>query len=59
MPIDSVALALANGLRFRPIKTTIADTLHWFNGEAARDWPAGISRQEEKRVLEAWANRQA
>ncbi len=46
--------ALSTGLTLRPIEETIADTLDWYRSEPVRDWPAGISRETEQQLLQAW-----
>jgi len=44
--------ARAAGLRFRPLRTTIADTLAWAtSGAAPPDAPAGLSREREQELL--------
>ena len=51
----SVERALANGLRIRPLEQTVVDTLEWVrSGEAPTDPPAGLAREKEQRVLQAW-----
>ncbi len=53
----SIARAVAAGLRFRPLAETARDTLAWWNGLPAerRSRPrAGLSREREKQVLQAW-----
>lgn len=55
--------ALAAGLTIRPIGETIDDTLHWFDRLAPEakqsvQQRAGISRDKEREVLEAWRNRE-
>lgn len=40
------------GLRFRPLRETVADTLAWIATEEPRDvWPVGISEEEERRII--------
>ncbi len=40
------------GLRFRPLRETVADTLAWIATEEARDtWPTGLSQDEEQSLL--------
>jgi len=56
-PVDR---ALAAGLSIRPLAETVAATLEWIaTGDDARSdpRPAGLAREKEQRVLEAWANR--
>ena len=53
----SNARALAADLRFRPLATTCADTLDWFNAlpsERRAQARAGLSRAREAEVLKAW-----
>ncbi|HQR29282.1 MAG TPA: NAD-dependent epimerase/dehydratase family protein [Anaeromyxobacteraceae bacterium] len=53
----SIARAVAEGLRFRPLDETARDTLAWWNGLPAerRAKPrAGLSRERERQVLAAW-----
>ncbi len=51
----SNARAVAQGLRFRPIEDTIADTLAWeATRPKERTWRAGLSPEKERAVLEAW-----
>jgi hypothetical protein len=55
----SVERALANGLRIRPLERTVVDTLEWArSGGAPKDAPAGLAREKEQRVLEAWRSNQ-
>jgi 2'-hydroxyisoflavone reductase len=50
-----VERALANGLTIRPLEDTARDTLNWAqSGQAPGDPPAGLAREKEQRVLEAW-----
>ena len=54
-PVDR---ALAAGLRPRPLEETARDTLAWLqSGEAPAAPPAGLDREKERRVLEAWRSR--
>jgi len=53
----SAAKAVAAGLGFRPLRTTAADTLAWWQDERARADPklrAGLDPGRERAVLEAW-----
>jgi 2'-hydroxyisoflavone reductase len=53
----SAAKAVAAGLGFRPLRTTAADTLAWWQAERAGDDPklrAGLDAARERAVLEAW-----
>jgi 2'-hydroxyisoflavone reductase len=48
----------AAGLRTRPLEETVRDTLEWAqSGEAPTDPPAGLDREKEQTVLDAWAIR--
>jgi 2'-hydroxyisoflavone reductase len=54
LAVDPTA-AFAAGLETRPLEETVRDTLDWVHsGEAPADPPAGLDRQKERRVLEAW-----
>jgi 2'-hydroxyisoflavone reductase len=51
------ARAIAAGLTFRPLATTVADLLAWFRAQpAARqaDVRAGMKREREAELLQAW-----
>jgi len=53
----SNARAIAAGLSFRPLATTVAETLAWFNSlpaERRAKLRAGISPEREAEVLKAW-----
>jgi 2'-hydroxyisoflavone reductase len=52
----SVDRALREGLRFRPLEQTAADTLGWHREErgAGHNWVAGIDRRRERELLAAW-----
>lgn len=53
----SNARAIAAGLTFRPLATTVADLLAWYQGlpEARQaEVRAGISRESEAQLLKAW-----
>ena len=55
-----VERALAAGLTIRPLVETVAATLEWIasgNDDPADPRPAGLARDKEQRVLEAWADR--
>ena len=52
-----VERSLAAGLTIRPLVETVAATLEWIAcGEAPTDAPAGLARDKEQAVLEAWAS---
>ena len=49
--------ALAAGLTFRPLATTVADLLAWYRGlpaERQAEVRAGITREKEAELLKAW-----
>lgn len=47
--------ALLNGLTFRKLRETIADTLTWNETRAAnREWKAGLAADREEALLKAW-----
>ncbi len=53
------AAALAAGLEPRPLAETVRDTLAWLSsGEAPAHVDAGLEREKEQRVLDAWLSRQ-
>lgn len=57
----SNARAIAAGLTFRPLATTVADLLAWFRSlpaERQAEVRAGISREKEAEVLKAWMAKQ-
>jgi 2'-hydroxyisoflavone reductase len=50
--------ALAGGLRTRPLEETARATLAWVrSGDAPADAPAGLDREKERRVLDAWLSK--
>jgi 2'-hydroxyisoflavone reductase len=50
----SIERALAQGLKFRPLAQTLADTLAWSNKRPAdHPWKAGMSAEREAQLLEA------
>ncbi|WP_028917147.1 SDR family oxidoreductase [Pseudoxanthomonas sp. J35] len=56
----SNARAVAAGLTFRPLETTIADLMDWFGklpAERQAKLRAGISREREAELLAAWHQR--
>ncbi len=56
----SNARALAAGLTFRPLATTVADLLAWFRSQPAERQAtlrAGISREREAELLANWRDR--
>lgn len=54
-PVDR---ALAAGLRIRPLEDTVRDTLDWVRaGLAPIEPPAGLDREKEQRVLDAWLSK--
>ncbi len=53
-----VERAAAAGLRTRALAETARDTLEWVrSGEAPADPPAGLDRQKEQEVLDAWLSK--
>ena len=47
--------AIKAGLTFRPLATTIGDTLVWHNTrDSAHQWRAGLAPEREAALLEAW-----
>ena len=58
----SNARAIAAGLTFRPLATTVADLLAWYRGlpaERQAEVRAGLSREKEAELLKAWRTRGA
>lgn len=56
----SNARAIAAGLTFRPLAVTVADLLDWFRGlpaERQAKLEAGIGREQERALLDAWRAR--
>jgi 2'-hydroxyisoflavone reductase len=57
----SNAKAIAAGLTFRPLATTVSDLLAWYRGlpaERQAEVRAGIPREKEAEVLAAWKAKQ-
>jgi 2'-hydroxyisoflavone reductase len=53
-----VERALAAGLRIRPLEETVRDTLEWVrSGLAPIEPPAGLDREKEQQVLDAWGSK--
>ena len=51
--------AFAAGLETRPLVETVRDTLAWVrSGEAPTDAPAGLAREKERLVLDAWLSKE-
>jgi 2'-hydroxyisoflavone reductase len=53
----SNAKAIAAGLTFRPLATTVADLLDWYRGlpaERQAETRAGLTREKEAELLKAW-----
>ncbi len=53
----SNAKAIAAGLTFRPLATTVADLLAWYRGlpaERQAETRAGLTREKEAELLKAW-----
>jgi 2'-hydroxyisoflavone reductase len=58
LSIDPAA-AFAAGLETRPLEETAHDTLEWVrSGEAPADPPAGLAREKEDGVLDAWLSKE-
>lgn len=49
-----VRRAVKSGLTFRPLLETARDTLAWERGRGEHPWRAGIPRERERELLEAW-----
>jgi 2'-hydroxyisoflavone reductase len=53
----SIQRALAQGLTFRPIETTVRDTLAWESTRpTGHTWRAGLAPEKEAELLQAWRN---
>jgi 2'-hydroxyisoflavone reductase len=51
--------ALAAGLRPRPLEETVRATLDWAGSdEAPAESPAGLAREKEQQVLDAWLSKE-
>jgi 2'-hydroxyisoflavone reductase len=51
--------AFAAGLETRPLAQTVRDTLAWVrSGDAPADAPAGLAREKERVVLDAWLSKE-
>jgi hypothetical protein len=51
--------AFAAGLVTRPLEETVRATLEWVqSGEAPADAPAGLAREKEQQVLDAWLSKE-
>jgi 2'-hydroxyisoflavone reductase len=54
----SIEKALSAGLTFRPLAQTASATLAWESTRpAAREWRAGLTAEDEARLLKAWHER--
>jgi len=54
----SVEKAVAAGLKFRPLSETVRDTLEWdLSRPADTQRRAGLAREKEREVLDAWRGR--
>lgn len=54
----SITRARATGLTFRPLIETARDTLNWERSRPAeREWRAGMSAEDEARLLKLWHER--
>ena len=55
----SVERAVAAGLKFRPLSETVRDTLEWdLSRPADAERRAGLAREKEREVLDAWRGRE-
>ena len=52
-----ISRALARGLRLRPLRETVQDTLEWYEAVGAPELRFGLSREREREVLDAWQER--
>jgi 2'-hydroxyisoflavone reductase len=53
------AAAFAAGLETRPLEETVRDTLEWArSGDAPIEPPAGLDREKEQAVLDAWLSKE-
>lgn len=50
----SIEKAVEDGLSFRPLEDTISDIYQCVLARQDEDWKAGISREREQELLEAW-----
>ena len=50
----NVVKAMDNGLHLRPLDEIVSDTLEWYRSLAEQEWPAGITSEKEKDVLDKW-----
>jgi 2'-hydroxyisoflavone reductase len=50
----NVRRALDSGLRFRPLVESARDTLAWERTRGSHAWRAGLAREKERALLEAW-----
>jgi 2'-hydroxyisoflavone reductase len=51
--------AFAAGLETRPLADTVRDTLDWaHSSEAPTEAPAGLAREKERVVLDAWRSKE-
>jgi 2'-hydroxyisoflavone reductase len=58
LSIDPAA-AFAAGLHARPLAETVRDTLDWVrSGLAPAETPAGLEREKEQHVLDAWLSKE-
>ena len=53
---DSVSIqkALDQGLKFRPLKNTILDTLDWYSSLEKQNFPAGMKAEREEELIMKW-----
>ncbi len=50
----NVDKAMRDGLTFRPLADTVRDTLAWDASRPPHEWRAGLTREREREVLDAW-----
>ncbi|MDQ0271596.1 nucleoside-diphosphate-sugar epimerase [Cytobacillus purgationiresistens] len=50
----NIEKAVNAGLTFQPLEDTINDIYQWEQPRQNTDWKAGISREREQKLLEAW-----
>jgi 2-polyprenyl-6-methoxyphenol hydroxylase-like FAD-dependent oxidoreductase len=50
----SARKAVDAGMTLMPLEDIVQSTIDWFRDEPEREWPAGMSEDQEQRLLEAW-----
>nr|GGG86941.1 hypothetical protein GCM10011398_35960 [Virgibacillus oceani] len=53
----SIQKALDAGLSFSPLEDTIQNVYQWEKARQNSEWKAGISREKERELLEAWSRK--